>query len=383
VDETLAVPISALERSRGLPGAQLVCIMGPGVGRIYNVGTGESFIGRAPDVDIVIAADDVSRRHARIWQVSGDFLVEDLGSRNGTLVNGVAVGRRALATGDRIQIGANTVLRFELRDELSVRADRIQRLEVMSELTAGLAHDFRNLLSVVACNADLLEHIAGARYAGDRELKELAADLSGSVNVALELMRRLFEFARRDVAADKATAVALRPLVDEVIALLRRGLPSNVDVLVDVDDRLQILGSRSELHQIISNLCLNARDAMPQGGWLEIRAAARSLSRGEAASLQLDGAGDFVELRIVDTGIGMDTATLARVFEPFFTTKPPGAGSGLGLASVYGLVRSRGGNVFAESSPGAGATFRVIMPAPPTDTSRRHAPTIPAVSDRM
>ncbi|HUQ06313.1 MAG TPA: ATP-binding protein [Kofleriaceae bacterium] len=352
--------------------------MGPAVGRTYGLSVGDTIIGRAPDAEVVIAADDVSRRHARIWAVNGTFFIEDLGSRNGTLVNGVAVARRCLAVGDRIEVGGSTVLRFELLDERAVRAERLQRLAVMSELTAGLAHDFRNLLTVVAGNAGLLEHLVHTTYAGDDDLKELVADLSGSVDAALELMRRLFEFARRDATSEKATAVPLRPIVNEVLTLLRRSLPSSVDVLVDVEDQLQVLSSRGEMCQIITNLCLNARDAMPEGGWLEIRATARSLTRQEASSLLLDGAGDFVELKIVDTGIGMDASTLARVFEPFFTTKLPGKGSGLGLASVYGLVRSRGGNVFAESSPGAGATFRVFLPSPPTETLRRHSPTVPA-----
>ena len=134
---------------------------------------------------------------------------------------------------------------------------------------------------------------------------------------------------------------------------------------------MQVTGRRGELHHVLLNLCLNARDAMPGGGRLALHAERVELSRPAAMHLHLPAPGAYVELTVRDTGTGMDEVTLARVFEPFFTTKRPGEGTGLGLATVYGVVRSHGGNVLVDSTPGDGTTFRLLLPAAASDGGDR------------
>src|SRR5690606_32451131 len=135
------------------------------------------------------------------------------------------------------------------------------------------------------------------------------------------------------------------------------------EIITDVSDELLVRGSAEELQQVLVNLMLNARDAMPDGGTLRVHARAVTFDTGQAAAHQLPARGDYVGLVVADTGIGMDEATLARIFEPFFTTKPPTQGTGLGLAMIHNIVRRHGGSIVAESVLGHGTVFRIWLPA--------------------
>ncbi len=350
------------------PTGRLVCLVGPEPGRVYTLGARPMLIGRGPEVQIPLEGSDISRNHARIVWTGDRFRVEDLGSRNGTAVNGVPMRSHALRVGDRIQIGNSTVLVFAQHDDLERRALRLQKLDALAQLAGGMVHDFKNVLSVVLGNVEYVEQWLLDQAVENPDVLQSMKDLRTAVTSASELTQRLLYFARREVAPAMAP-VPLRALIEETTGMLRRQLggAASVEVVLDVDPGLDVLGSRGELAHALINLTLNARDAMPGGGTLTFRAARAQLARPAAMLLHLPAPGAFVELAVIDTGIGMDEATLARAFEPFFTTKRPGEGTGLGLSTVYGVVRNHGGNVLIDSTLGRGTTFRLFLPAAPSE----------------
>ncbi len=359
----------AAGQSRDDSTAQLVCLLGQCAGRIFTLSKRPLLIGRTADAEIRVLGDDVSRRHAQVSWADHGFVIEDLNSRNGISVNGVAVRRHTLAVGDRIQIASSAVLVYAEPDELELRTQRLQTLEMMSKLAATLSHDFKNMLFIIAANTQLIQEIAKARYANDDALCSAIQDVAHATTTATGLTQRLLEFVRRrGDATSPSVAVDVASVVDDATSLVRRGFAHNVRLEVDVAAGISVYGDPVELTQIVSNLVLNAQQAMPNGGSIKVHAHMARLSRSEALARHLPSEGDYVELRVTDTGIGMDLSTQARIFEPFFTTRPD-TGSGLGLSSVYGLVRSRGGNVLVHSTPGGGATFRVLLPVPPAQSA--------------
>ncbi|MCA9675324.1 MAG: FHA domain-containing protein [Kofleriaceae bacterium] len=355
--------------------ARLVCLVGREVGRVYRLGAGTSLIGRSLQADVCVDEPDVSREHAQVTFRAGRHVVRDLGSENGTQVNGSPVTEHVLRPGDRIQIAGSAVLVYGRPDDLDERAQRLQKLEMMSQLAGELVHDFKNVLTVIKANVEFAHGRALGAVTRDPELLDALDDIQQALTSSQAMTQRLLGFTRRSSPHAAAVADVAR-VVDEVVALVRRSLPVNIRVQVDVAPQLRVTGSDDDLRQVLLNLCLNARDAMPDGGTLSIHGGAGTLERVEALSLHLPGPGTYADLAVTDTGVGMTEQVRARLFEPFFTTKPPDRGSGLGLATVYGLVRSLGGNVFAESSPGRGATFRVLLPVasdlPDTDDADRH-----------
>jgi signal transduction histidine kinase len=342
---------------------RLVCLVGPLAGQAFPLGGKTLLIGRAPECEIAIDANDVSRRHARLEWRHGELELTDLGSRNGTSVNGVPVQTRMLQIGDRVQIGLSSIFVYARHDELEQRAQRMQKLEGLAQLAGGMAHDFRNTLGVIRGTSELLAELIAERAGADAELLQLTRDIDRAVDAAIEVTQRLLTFARRETPAESAQ-VNLRELVDEVVAMVRRSFLGEQGIRIDiaVAGQVEVRGRRGELHHALLNLCLNARDAMPKGGRLVISARALRIGRAEAARLELPLAGDFVELAVADTGTGMDEATLARVFEPFFTTKKPGEGTGLGLSTVYGIVRQHGGSIQVESRVREGTCFNILLP---------------------
>jgi signal transduction histidine kinase len=350
--DTDAPPIGAMGR--------LVCLAGPGTGRVHALSGGAVVIGRSDDVGIQILGDDVSRHHARVIWAGSQHVLEDLGSRNGTWVNGMPVTRHALRTGDRVQIGGSAIFVYTPGDDLEQRAQRLQKLESLSHLAGGIVHDLKNTLVVLAANLDVLEQRVGAL---DEETRACIGDMREAVGHTGDLTQRLLYFARRDQPT-AASRIALRSVVDAVLGLVRRPFEGAHGIRVDVavSPALHVRADTGELHHVLLNLALNARDAMPSGGRLAITARIAAISRADALRLHLPAPGRYVELAVSDTGIGMDAATLARAFEPFFTTKREGEGTGLGLATVYGIVRRWGGNVHVDSAPGEGACFRIFLP---------------------
>jgi PAS domain S-box-containing protein len=277
--------------------------------------------------------------------------------------------------------GADAVLSF-IRDitELRDAADRqsaleeqlreAQKLEAVGLLAGGIAHDFNNLLQVIGGNANLA--LVPDSQPGDREAA-LGA-IVAAVGQAGQLTRQLLTFGRRQ--ALRWERVELNRLVTTHLAMIRRLLPENIHIdLRAAPQPVVTEADKGQIEQVLLNLSLNARDAMPDGGQLSIAIEPVVLDATTAGQLCQRPAGPFVRITVSDTGQGMTAAVLERVFEPFFSTKPLDRGSGLGLAVVYGIIRQHGGHIAARSEPGQGTQFVVLLPR---ETRERAATVAPA-----
>lgn len=331
---------------------QLLVLVGDEPGRAVPI-NGSVTIGRASDCELALAESSVSRRHARVLRRSGVLWVEDLGSRNGTFVNGMAVRSRALTIGDRIQIGAKVVLLLTHEDPLKAILRERQKMEAIGRLAAGVAHDFNNIAAAALVTCDELERelAAGATLASGG-VAECLRDLRMALERGADLTRSLASLGRRKPSTP-AEPVDVASVCEEVARLCERTFGPAYDIRRRWRAKLHVRAHRTELHQILVNLCLNARDAMPDGGTLRIAA-----ERGSGV-----GVAGWILIRVADTGLGMTEDVRRQIFEPFFTTKREGRGSGLGLATVHELVRGMHGRIDVESSPGRGSVFLVWLPA--------------------
>jgi PAS domain S-box-containing protein len=231
---------------------------------------------------------------------------------------------------------------------------RAQKLEALGQLAAGVAHDFNNLLVAIMGSVQLAQ-VAKT----PSEQKELLNDAVSACLSAGDLTRRLLAFGRAQ--AVKEQAVDLSELLTETLHLLQRLIPPGITVEVNVTAGLPpVLGDRGQFEQVVMNLCLNARDAMPSGGLLRISAMPVPLGSQPPSSGRELRFGHYVCLTVEDTGSGIPPERVSRIFEPFFTTKEQG--TGLGLATVYNIVKQHGGTIDLASEPGRGSTFKVYLP---------------------
>jgi PAS domain S-box-containing protein len=242
----------------------------------------------------------------------------------------------------------------EERRALEARLSRAERLESVGQLAGGIAHDFNNLLAVIANYAGFLKQAVEPDSQAADDVDQILAACRG----ANELTRRLLLFSRR--RAGNPQVIDLQTVIAETERLLRRSLGEHVELRTAVEPGLwHVRADRSQLEQVLMNLAINARDAMPEGGLLRVEA-----SNVELAPYEVPGvAGEVVRLEVSDTGVGMPDEVLNRAFEPFFSTKPAGEGTGLGLATVYGIVRGAGGHVELRSDGGTGTTVLMHLPA--------------------
>jgi signal transduction histidine kinase len=251
---------------------------------------------------------------------------------------------------------ANAQARAESeRTELEHRLRSVERLESVGRLAGGVAHDFNNLLSVIVNSAALLRREVPR---GSIE-SELVGEIDEATKRATELVKRLMASSGRSARTPKL--VDLNTVVAGLASILQRIAGSRTEIAVDARaTRALIHADVAELEQVILNLALNARDAMPRGGRLGIATM-------NVASREADGAGEThrVALVVSDEGVGMDAATASRIFEPFFTTKGSAGGTGLGLASVKRIVDANEGSIHVESSPGRGTRFEIVLPCAP------------------
>jgi two-component system, cell cycle sensor histidine kinase and response regulator CckA len=224
-----------------------------------------------------------------------------------------------------------------------------QKMNAVGRLAGGVAHDFNNILTVIRNNAELALLGLAEPHPARGDLDEIVA----AADRATALTRQLLAFGRKQVA--RPYVLDLNAAVTEAERLLRRLLPANITIVTRLcAEAPRVVADPGQLEQVLMNLAINARDAMPRGGTLAL-----------ATSVVAADGRPWVTLAVADTGHGMDAKTRARAFEPFFTTKGPGQGTGLGLATVYGIVEQSGGRIALESEPGAGATFTVSLPAAP------------------
>jgi PAS domain S-box-containing protein len=269
------------------------------------------------------------------------------------------------------------------RERLERRLQQSQRLESLGQLVGGVAHDFNNLLNVIQGYTDFIAEEIGRRAQADPELAPVLEDI-GHVQVAAQqagrLTRQLLTFARHEVR--RPEVIELNEVVRRAGELLGRTLGEHIDLAIDAEPALwRVKADRGQLEQVLVNLAVNARDAMPGGGRLTIDTGNAEVDETYASTRPALRPGQYVRLRVSDTGTGMDQATAERVFEPFFSTKPKGRGTGLGLATVYGIVTSSGGTIEIYSEPGLGTTVSVLLPVTAEDATGAAA--APAAADDL
>ena len=271
--------------------------------------------------------------------------------------NTYMVGRRMVAQCNVHDITERKNAEAE-REKISAQLFHAQKMEAIGTLAGGVAHDFNNLMTAIQVSADVAMMKISEEDALYRDFKEIrlaALKASG-------LIRQLLLFSREHPM--EFQALDLDEVIETLLRMLRRliGEDIQIDTQLDCKD-WSVQADMSNMEQVLMNLVLNARDAMPKGGSLMIHTKPILLDEESSSAMPEAKPGQYICLSIIDTGICMDRLTVERIFEPFFTTKPPGRGTGLGLAVVYGIVKMHKGWIHVDSSPGHGSTFQVFLPA--------------------
>jgi len=254
--------------------------------------------------------------------------------------------------------GLVAVARDRTRERtLEAQVARIQRLEALGQLSAGIAHDFNNLLAAILGYAGMLRDTVAGDDGATRDIDEITA----AADRGAALVRQLVAFSRKQIT--RPEVVDLNVVVTEIAPMLQRLLGEHIHLQTVLDTGVgRVLADSGQLEQVLVNLATNARDAMPGGGRLTIETNNVVLDQVYASQHAGVTPGRYVLLAVSDTGVGMDTDTLAHMFHPFFTTKGPEHGTGLGLATVHGIVTQAGGHVWAYSELGRGTSFKVYLP---------------------
>jgi PAS domain S-box-containing protein len=275
--------------------------------------------------------------------------------KNGALATARISGRTVINGGNSktFELFAEDVTERRLLEQ---QLQQSQKMEAVGRLAGGIAHDFNNLLMVISGYAEFLLE----RLGPDPALRNPAQEIAGAAGRASSLTRQLLAFSRKQMLAPKI--LDLNGVVTENLNMLRRMIGEDIDlVLVAANGLGSVRADAGQVEQVIMNLAVNARDAMPSGGQLTIETSNVTLDEEQARFQAPLKPGDYIMLSITDTGAGMDSETQSHIFEPFFTTKGP-KGTGLGLSTVYGIVKQSGGYIWVESHQGKGTTFKIYFP---------------------
>ncbi len=268
--------------------------------------------------------------------------------------------------GTAYDVTAQTLLEERLRQR--------EKMEAIGQLAGGVAHDFNNQLAGILGYAELLEC-----KLTDPSLKHYAETIRTAARRSADLTRQMLAFARHGKYI--SVPVDMNAIIREVVEILKHSIDKRISIRLNLEpEPAVVIGDASQFQNSLLNLALNSRDAMPNGGELIFTTAIETLDTPSPAE-ELE-AGRYLVVSVTDSGVGMDAQTQKRIFEPFFTTKPPGQGTGLGLAAVYGTVRNHGGTVHVYSKPGRGSTFRVRLPMPVASKAVLPTPTRPAPPEK-
>jgi PAS domain S-box-containing protein len=312
------------------------------------------------------------RRFTELESVSGFHRLKD-----GTVIE-VQVSTRDIGKGHRYVMSQDVTEKKKYQQHLA----QAQRMESLGQLAGGVAHDFNNLLGVIInfswfVKANLTAEIESGNGERLRPVLKDMERIERAAENAARLTHQLLAFARVEVVQPRPMDINV--VVAELAPLLRRTLGEHIDLVSEAGPvPWPVMIDAGQLSQVLTNLAVNSRDAMPKGGKLTIDVANVDVDLAYAAARPTLKPGRYVRLRVSDTGAGMDKKTLEHAFEPFFTTKPRGQGTGLGLATIYGIVTQAGGNIEVYSEPGLGTRVSVLLPAtdqaPPAEVVTRGAP---------
>ncbi len=245
-----------------------------------------------------------------------------------------------------------------VRRRIEEQLRQVQKLEAIGQLAGGIAHDFNNIVAAIMMQAGMARGVPGL----PAEASELLEDIDAAAQRASNLTRQLLLFSRKQAMQERA--LELNDLVATVIRMLRRVLPEHVQLQLVLSPRaLGVHADPGMLEQVVLNLTVNARDAMPDGGLLTIETFSSELTSDDLRAFPGTAPGAFAGIRVRDTGCGISREHLAHIFDPFFTTKEPGKGTGLGLATVFGIVQQHRGAIFVQSRQPEGTTIEVLLPA--------------------
>ncbi len=243
------------------------------------------------------------------------------------------------------------------RKQLETQYRQAQKMEAIGQLAGGIAHDFNNLLTVMLGRSALVLQRSGL----DESVRKSMELIQTTAQRASALTRQLLTFSRQQMTQPRV--LPLRPVIEELGPMLQRLIGEDITLSVAIDPALgSVKADPNQIGQVILNLVVNARDAMPHGGRLSIEAANVDLDAAAVGGNPDAAPGSYALIAVSDTGTGMDEGTRARIFEPFFTTKAVGKGTGLGLATVYGIVKEGGGHIVVSSAPGEGTSFKIHLP---------------------
>src|SRR6266542_3948233 len=335
----------------------------------------EEVLGRTPR--ILKSGQQDAAFYTEFWSklLSGEGVRGEIvnRTRDGRLVI-VEMSAKALFDSDGKRVGYVAVQHdVTERKLLEQQFRQAQKMEAIGQLAGGVAHDFNNLLTAILGYAELLAEKLKDR---PREAEDLD-EIRKAGERAASLTRQLLAFSRQQVFERKV--LDLNRLIAEIEKMLRRLIGEDVDLVTALDPALTyVWADAGQLEQVVMNLAVNARDAMPRGGRLTIETTNVELDEAYARLHTPVRPGRYVMIAVSDTGVGMDAATRSRIFEPFFTTKERGKGTGLGLATVYGIVKQSGGYIWAYSEPDKGAVFKIYFPMTSAGAENSAAACVPA-----
>lgn len=305
-------------------------------------------------------------RHATLFY--GEWMGE-MRQRSRAGIDLIMQSRWSLVRGKDGAAAGFLVINTDIAEKKRLEAQflRVQRTESIGLLAGGIAHDINNALVPILVSTDLLQPMVT-----DPDGKQFVAAIRSSAQHGADLVRQLLAFARG--AVGQQSELSLRPLIDDFVTFVGQTFPRSVVVASEIPrEPWLIKGDATQLKQVLMNLCINARDAMPDGGSILIRIENLDVDASTAAALREIRTGPHVAITVRDTGTGMPPSVLEKIFDPFFTTKEVGKGTGLGLAAVRGIVKGHHGTITVESEPRRGTTFQILIPALPR-TAKPEAP---------